>query len=40
LFDKSAYPTLKNIFDRIDKADNHMLTLKAESGNPQTASRE
>jgi Domain of Unknown Function with PDB structure (DUF3857)/Transglutaminase-like superfamily len=40
LFDKTAYPTIKRIFDRIEKADNHMLTLKAQSGGPQTAVRE
>jgi hypothetical protein len=40
LFQQSAYPTIKQIFDRIYRADNHLLTLKAEGGTPQAASRE
>lgn len=33
LFDKSAYPAIKQIFDQIHEADNHMLTLKAADNN-------
>ncbi|HEY3939035.1 MAG TPA: DUF3857 domain-containing protein [Bryobacteraceae bacterium] len=31
LFDAKIYPTMKQVFDRIQQADNHLLTLKAEA---------
>ena len=31
MFDKKAYPAIKQIFDRIHEADTHMLTLKADA---------
>jgi hypothetical protein len=30
LFDAKVYPNMKQVFDRIHQADNHLLTLKAE----------
>lgn len=36
LFEKTSYPTVKQIFDRIHGADNHMLTLKLDGGSATT----
>jgi hypothetical protein len=31
MFDKKAYPSIKQIFDHVHEADSHMLTLKADT---------